>query len=107
MQQSHPDIVVSCLDLNDDDSVLSAPLGRLVSFKASIDSSSKSLIIHHALYHPPPLLSLFLRLALFIKISLRSSRSVTHTHSQLTISTNANAKNTRFLSPSPPQPAGT
>lgn len=39
-------------------------------------------------------------------MSLRSSRRVTQTHSQLTISTKMKAKKTRFLSPSPPQPEG-
>lgn len=38
--------------------------------------------------------------------SLLSSRRVTHTHSQLTISTNIKAKKTLFLRKSPPQPEG-
>lgn len=39
-------------------------------------------------------------------ISCLSSRSVTHAQSQLTISTKAKAKKTRFLSRSPPQVEG-
>lgn len=51
-------------------------------------------------YHciPYPLL---LR-AFFAARTPRSSLSVTHTQNQLNVSTKANAKKTRFLSPSPP-----
>lgn len=56
----------------------------------------------HLLIHPYCIPYPLLLRAFFAARTPRSSLSVTHTQNQLNVSTKANAKNTRFLSPSPP-----